>query len=101
MSAGFFTATAMAFSAFSQPITNYLIKHYSMKANAATDLANIFSGTSNFSPVVGAFVADAFCGRFRTLLFGTIAGFLVSDHELTKQVRLINHSFSCVGSPCV
>ncbi|CAM0948226.1 unnamed protein product [Alopecurus aequalis] len=73
---GFFMAMSMAFSSFSQPITNDLIKHYNMKANAATDLANIFGGTSSFSPVVGAFVADVFCGRFKTLLFGTIAGFL-------------------------
>jgi peptide/histidine transporter 3/4 len=79
MSAGFFTAMVMAFASFTQPIINYLIKHYNMKPNAATDLANILSGTTSFSPVVGAFVADAFCGRFWTLLFGTIAGFLVSD----------------------
>ncbi|XP_047053651.1 protein NRT1/ PTR FAMILY 2.13-like [Lolium rigidum] len=85
---GFFTAMAMAFSAFSQPITNYLIKHYNMKANAATDLANIFTGTSSFSPVVGAFVADAFCGRFRTLLFGTIAGLLgMVAITLTATIR--------------
>ena len=77
--AGFFVAMFMAFNSFAQPLTNYLIMHYNMKPNAATDLGNIFSGTSSFSPVVGAFAADAYCGRFWTLLFGTIASFLVSD----------------------
>uniref|UniRef100_A0A0D9WAP4 Uncharacterized protein n=1 Tax=Leersia perrieri TaxID=77586 RepID=A0A0D9WAP4_9ORYZ len=68
-----YMATAMAFNAFAQPVTNYLIKRYNMKPNTATKVTNIFSGTYSFSPVVGAFVADAFCGRFWTLLFGAVA----------------------------
>uniref|UniRef100_A0A0E0KWA0 Major facilitator superfamily (MFS) profile domain-containing protein n=1 Tax=Oryza punctata TaxID=4537 RepID=A0A0E0KWA0_ORYPU len=73
---GLYLAIAMALNAFAQPVTNYLIKRYNMKPNAATDVANIFSGTYSFSPVVGAFVADAFCGRFWTLLFGAVAAFV-------------------------
>ncbi|XP_052152109.1 protein NRT1/ PTR FAMILY 2.13-like [Oryza glaberrima] len=73
---GLYLAIAMALNAFAQPVTNYLIKRYNMKPNAATSVANVFSGTYSFSPVVGAFVADAFCGRFWTLLFGAVAAFV-------------------------
>ncbi|KAL5214838.1 hypothetical protein ABZP36_003990 [Zizania latifolia] len=65
----------MALGSFSTPAANYLIRRYNMKPNAATDVTNVFSGTSSFSPVVGAFVADAFWGRFRTLMFGIVVSF--------------------------
>lgn len=74
----------MAGNAFSYSLTTYLISRYNMEENAATNVNNIFSGTFNFSPVVGAFVADAFWGKFRTLLFGTVAGVAVSSCILIK-----------------
>lgn len=76
--AGVYAATYMAANAFSFSLTSFLIGRYNMKANAATNVNNVFSGTFNFSPVVGGFVADALWGRFRTLLFGTAVGVLVS-----------------------
>ncbi|KAL6651567.1 hypothetical protein ACP70R_010492 [Stipagrostis hirtigluma subsp. patula] len=72
--AGLFAAASMASNAFATPLTSYLITRYNMKQNAATNVNNVFSGALNFSPVVGAFVADAFWGRFRTLLFGIVVG---------------------------
>lgn len=71
---GFYAAASIAGNAFSFSLTSYLIGRYNMKQNAATNVNNIFSGTYNFSPVIGAFVADAFWGRFRTLLVGTVFG---------------------------
>ncbi|KAF0890642.1 hypothetical protein E2562_004159 [Oryza meyeriana var. granulata] len=73
---GLYLTFALVSNAFSQPLTNYLIKRYDMKENAATDVTNIFSGAFSFSPVVGAFVADAFWGRFQTLVFGVAAAFV-------------------------
>ncbi|GJN01454.1 hypothetical protein PR202_ga18721 [Eleusine coracana subsp. coracana] len=73
---GFYAASSMASNAFSTPLTSYLIDRYNMKGNAATDVNNIYSGALNFSPVVGAFVADAFWGRFRTMLFGIVVGII-------------------------
>ena len=72
--AGVYAAAYIAGNAFSFSLTSYLIGRYNMKQNAATNVNNIFSGTFNFAPVVGAFVADAFWGRFRTLLFGRNRG---------------------------
>ncbi|TVU16433.1 hypothetical protein EJB05_39996, partial [Eragrostis curvula] len=71
-----YAAASMASNAFVTPLTSYLIDRYNMKPNAATNANNIFSGALNFSPVVGAFVADAFWGRFRTMLFGIVLGII-------------------------
>ena len=76
--AGVYAANYMAVNAFSFSLASFLIGCYNMKANTATNVNNVFSGTFNFSPVVGAFVADALWGRFRTLLFGTAVGVIVS-----------------------
>lgn len=78
MPAGVYAATNMATNAFAVSLTTYLIERYNMKSNDATNVNNVFSGTFNFSPVVGAFVADALWGRFRTLLFATAVGVAVS-----------------------
>lgn len=79
----------MASNAFGTPLTSYLIDRYNMKGNAATDVANIFSGTFNFSPVVGAFVADAFWGRFRTLLVGLVFGIIVSCCQFSFRDHIL------------
>ncbi|CAL4944241.1 unnamed protein product [Urochloa decumbens] len=71
---GFFAAASMATNSFVTPLTSYLISRYNMKENAATNLNNVFNGMFSFSPVVGAFVADAFWGRFKTMLFGSVFG---------------------------
>ncbi|WVZ60471.1 hypothetical protein U9M48_010487 [Paspalum notatum var. saurae] len=66
----------MATNSFSTPLQVYLIDRYNMKENAATNVYNIYTGLTNFAPVLGAFVADAFWGRFRTMLFGSVFGII-------------------------
>jgi dipeptide/tripeptide permease len=78
--AGFFAAASMASSSFGTPLASYLISRYNMKGNAATNVSNVYSGLLSFAPVVGAFVADSFWGRFRTMLFGSVFGVIVSYH---------------------
>lgn len=56
--------------------TVYLVNEFKMEQVAATNLANIFFGTTNFAPLLGAFISDAYWGRFRTLAYSTIASFL-------------------------
>ncbi|CAL4927196.1 unnamed protein product [Urochloa decumbens] len=70
----FFAAASMATNSFVTPLTSYLISRYNMKENAATNLNNVFNGMYSFAPVVGAFVADAFWGRYKTMLFGSVFG---------------------------
>lgn len=53
----------------------------------ASNVINIWSGISNFAPLLGAFVSDAYVGRFRTIAFSSFASLLV--HLPTSLINLI------------
>ncbi|CAA6659011.1 unnamed protein product [Spirodela intermedia] len=57
-------------------LTVYLVKRYNMGAVAAANLTNIWNGTTNFAPLVGAFLSDAYWGRFPTIVLACVATFL-------------------------
>ncbi|XP_038881205.1 protein NRT1/ PTR FAMILY 2.8-like isoform X1 [Benincasa hispida] len=54
----------------------YLHTMYNLDNVASAYVFQIWGGTTNFAPLAGAFLADAYLGRFYTLLFGSIASFL-------------------------
>ncbi|KAK1282230.1 Nitrate transporter 1.7 [Acorus calamus] len=54
----------------------YLVTKYHMKQVLATNVVNIWSGTTNFAPLIGAFLSDTYWGRFRTLAYCSVASFL-------------------------
>lgn len=54
-----------------------------MKTITATNLINIFNGTCNFGTLIGAFLSDAYFGRYNTLGFASVSSFLVSTLHLT------------------
>ncbi|XP_043707234.1 protein NRT1/ PTR FAMILY 2.13-like [Telopea speciosissima] len=54
----------------------YLMNEFQLDQVTAINIINIWSGTANFSPLLGAFICDAYLGRFRTLAFASIASFL-------------------------
>ncbi|EPS58521.1 hypothetical protein M569_16293 [Genlisea aurea] len=59
-------------------ITVYLRTKYNLSGIILVNIVTIWSGTTNVSSIGGAILSDAFLGRFRTLLFGTICSLLVS-----------------------
>lgn len=54
----------------------YLTSVFNMKTISATTLISVFSGTSNFATLLGAFLSDTYFGRYTTVGFGSIASFL-------------------------
>ncbi|KNA22106.1 hypothetical protein SOVF_037060 [Spinacia oleracea] len=54
----------------------YLRREYHMDQVDAVNLINVFSGVSNFAPLLGAFLSDAFTGRFWAIAVGSLASFL-------------------------
>lgn len=58
-------------------ITVYLSTNYNVNGIFVVNVVNIWSGTSNVATLAGAFIADTCLGRYRTLLCGSIASFLV------------------------
>ncbi|XP_047312997.1 protein NRT1/ PTR FAMILY 2.8-like [Impatiens glandulifera] len=57
-------------------ITFYLRSKYNMDGIELVNVVSIWSGSSNFTTLAGAFISDAYLGRFLTLLFGSIASML-------------------------
>lgn len=70
------TFERMATYGITANFTVYLLKRFHIEAASAASMANIFAGTTNFAPLLGAFIADAYCGRFRTLVYGSISSLL-------------------------
>ncbi|GFQ05248.1 protein nrt1/ ptr family 2.11 [Phtheirospermum japonicum] len=54
----------------------YLTTVFNMKRVNATTLLSVFSGTTNFATLLGAYFCDTYFGRYKTLGFGSIASFL-------------------------
>ncbi|KAE8800431.1 Nitrate transporter 1.7 [Hordeum vulgare] len=57
-------------------LTVYLVERYNIGQLAAANITNIFYGTLNFAPLLGAFISDAYLGRFRTLAYGSFFSLL-------------------------
>ncbi|KAF8755742.1 hypothetical protein HU200_011211 [Digitaria exilis] len=57
-------------------LTTYLVKRFNIEQIQATNITNVFSGTLNFAPLLGAFISDSYLGRFKTLSYGCFATLL-------------------------
>ncbi|XP_070024748.1 protein NRT1/ PTR FAMILY 1.1-like isoform X1 [Nicotiana tabacum] len=57
-------------------MTKYLMKDYRMGITTAQNLLFFWSAATNFLPLIGAFVADSYLGRFVTIGLGCIFSLL-------------------------
>ncbi|KAK4361910.1 hypothetical protein RND71_017151 [Anisodus tanguticus] len=57
-------------------MTFYLMREYKMEVTSAQNLLFFWSAATNFLPLVGAFVADSYLGRFLAIGLGSIFSFL-------------------------
>ncbi|MCD7471068.1 hypothetical protein HAX54_011348 [Datura stramonium] len=57
-------------------MTFYLMREYGMEVTGAQSLLFYWSAATNFLPLVGAFVADSYLGRFAVIGLGSIFSFL-------------------------
>ncbi|XP_017978305.1 PREDICTED: protein NRT1/ PTR FAMILY 1.2 [Theobroma cacao] len=57
-------------------MTLYLKSNYHLTIAAVHNLINHWQAFSNFAPILGAFFADSFMGRFVTIGLGSISSFL-------------------------
>lgn len=56
----------------------YLRTQYNLDALSSATIYNIWHATCNLSPLLGAFVSDAYIGKYRTLIYGSLTSTLVS-----------------------
>ncbi|XWS20258.1 hypothetical protein CRYUN_Cryun31cG0085200 [Craigia yunnanensis] len=54
----------------------YLKSNYNMTIAAGHNLINLWQAVSNFAPILGAFFADSYMGRFVTIGLGSVSSFL-------------------------
>ncbi|KAJ6871226.1 hypothetical protein NC652_036785 [Populus alba x Populus x berolinensis] len=57
-------------------LTVYLQTRFNMDGIQLVNVFNIWSGSTNVTPLLGAFLSDTYLGRFRTLICGSTASFL-------------------------
>jgi peptide/histidine transporter 3/4 len=58
-------------------LTVYLLTNYNLSGLFVVNVVQIWNGSSNIASIVGAFISDAYLGRFKTLLYGSFASLLV------------------------
>ncbi|XP_047947550.1 protein NRT1/ PTR FAMILY 3.1-like isoform X1 [Salvia hispanica] len=61
-----------AAAGFHANMITYLTQVLNLPLVKASNTLTNFSGTSSFTPLVGAFIADSFAGRFWTIIVGSI-----------------------------
>ncbi|KAF9623828.1 hypothetical protein IFM89_005413 [Coptis chinensis] len=54
----------------------YLLNEFHLDQVFATNVINIWSGTTNFAPLLGAYISDAHIGKFKTLALAVMASFM-------------------------
>ncbi|CAJ1973882.1 unnamed protein product [Sphenostylis stenocarpa] len=54
----------------------YLTKVYGMQTAGATNFLLLWSAVSNFTPFIGAVLADSYVGRYSMIAFGSVASLL-------------------------
>ncbi|KAL3716958.1 hypothetical protein ACJRO7_008522 [Eucalyptus globulus] len=81
----------------------YLTTVFNLKNITAANIINIFNGTTNFATLIGAFLCDAYFGRFKTLAFCTVASYLgLQVIQLTAAFKNLHppecgDNTTCVG----
>ncbi|KAG5225389.1 protein NRT1/ PTR FAMILY [Salix suchowensis] len=69
----------------------YLTREYGMDAASGAQILFLYSAAGNFMPIIGAFLADTYVGRYPMIGFGCITSLLVS---LTFYASLLSFYFS-------
>ncbi|XAR53240.1 hypothetical protein NMG60_11021707 [Bertholletia excelsa] len=54
----------------------FLLTQFHMEQATAANVLNVWSGVTNYAPLLGAFISDAYIGRFWTILIGSLASLL-------------------------
>ncbi|KAI9174244.1 hypothetical protein LWI28_014517 [Acer negundo] len=69
-------------------LTVYLQSKYHIGGVFVVNIVSIWSGSSNIASLAGAFISDTYFGRFRTLLYGSIASLLVIIKQIIRYCNV-------------
>jgi peptide/histidine transporter 3/4 len=72
----------------------YLTREYGMDAASGAQILFLYSAAGNFMPIIGAFLADTYVGRYPMIGFGCIASLLVTLFLSNFASSLLSFYFS-------
>ncbi|KAK7274700.1 hypothetical protein RIF29_15797 [Crotalaria pallida] len=78
----------------------YLLKVFNLNHVSAANVITLSLGVSNCIPIIGAFIGDAYLGKFKTIAissFATLLGIIILT--LTAWVPQFHPSISCSSNP--
>lgn len=58
----------------------YLTREFHLDQVYASNIISLWFGISNFTPLLGAFISDAYVGRFRTIAFASFGTLSVRSY---------------------